>query len=229
MCSSSIIAAKMKAEARVLKVAARLEERYGKLEWKIHGNPLEILIKTVLSQNTNDNNRDRAYRSLKEAFPTYAAIVDAGVSEVAEAIKVGGLHHQKARRIKQTLEEIRAERGAFDLSYLTQMGTGDGLKELLRFDGVGKKTAGVVLLFGLKRPYFPVDTHINRISRRLELVEKGKDPHDKLNRIVPDELKYQLHLHLIRHGRETCKAIKPRCEVCVINDLCSVPQRGLPI
>jgi len=201
-------------------VAQRLENRYGQLRWQAHGEPLEILIKTILSQNTNDNNRDKAFAKLKERFPRYEDLVHADTEQIAEAIEIGGLHHQKARRIQKILQQIEEEQGSFNLSYLDSLSTEESLKELLRFEGVGKKTAGVVLLFSLKKPYFPVDTHIDRISRRLGLIKKGEEPHDKLNLLIPNELKYQLHLHLIRHGRETCKAIRPKCAICIINDLC---------
>ncbi|OGF57697.1 MAG: hypothetical protein A2Z21_05495 [Candidatus Fraserbacteria bacterium RBG_16_55_9] len=218
----------MNHQESVLRIAARFEELYGLIPWESHGDPLDILILTILSQNTNDSNRDRAYKSLKARFPSYEAIVRANVNKLAEAIQVGGLHHQKARRIQQVLRVIKAERGTYDLSYLKKLSREQALAELLKHDGVGKKTAGIVLTFSLNKPYFPVDTHITRITRRLRLVKKRQDPHDVMNALVPDHLKYQLHLHLIRHGRETCKARKPLCAMCVINDLCPVPEKGLP-
>lgn len=218
----------MTARQRVLQIAKRLEHHYGKLKWQSHGDPRDVLILTILSQNTNDQNRDRAYESLKEKFPTYESIVRAPTEKVAEAIKVGGLHRQKARRIQAVLQRIKQERGDYDLSHLKDLSTEEAVQELLKFDGVGKKTAGVVLTFSLNKPYFPVDTHIDRIAQRLGLVKKSQDPHDVMNELVPDRLKYQFHLHLIWHGRQTCKARKPLCEQCVIADLCPVPQRGLP-
>ncbi|MFQ6117790.1 MAG: endonuclease III domain-containing protein, partial [Candidatus Bipolaricaulia bacterium] len=190
----------MELKEHILEVARRLEGEYGRLRWRSHGDPLDVLIKTILSQNTNDANRDRAYESLKKRFPSYAAIAEADEAELAEALRPGGLHRQKARRIKEILGEIAREQGGFDLRYLKLLDTEEALQELLRFDGVGKKTAGVVLLFSLKKPYFPVDTHIERLSGRLGWVKKNEDPHDELNPLIPDRLKYQLHLHLIRHG-----------------------------
>ena len=218
----------MKSQERLLQIAHRLEDRFGSLPWKKQGEPLDILILTILSQNTNDSNRDRAYATLHKCFPTYQCIVDADADQLADAIRIGGLHRQKARRIQEILRTIQQERGAFDLSYLAKSSREDALKELLRFRGVGKKTAGIVLTFSLHKPYFSVDTHIDRITRRLGLVQQKEDPHNVMNRLVPDELKYQLHLHLIRHGRETCKARKPLCDRCLINDLCPVPRRELP-
>jgi endonuclease-3 len=210
----------MELEKHILEVAQRLEREYGGLEWRPHGDPLDVLIRTILSQNTNDENRDRAYVSLKERFPSHEATAAAEEEELAAAIQPGGLHRQKARRIKQILQGIAREQGSFDLGYLEKLDVGEALQELLKFEGVGKKTAGVVLLFSLGKPYFPVDTHIKRLSERLGWTRKNEDPHDKLNPLIPDRLKYQLHLHLIRHGRRVCRARRPRCEECVLNDLC---------
>jgi endonuclease-3 len=214
---------------RVLKIAERFERSYGPIPWEDHGDPLDILIQTILSQNTNDGNRDRAYKSLRECFPDYELMASVPVEELAKAIRPAGLHRQKAERIQRILRAIRTEQGSYDLSYLSDLSREEALKELLKFKGVGKKTAGIVLTFSLGKPYFPVDTHIIRITRRLGLVKKGQDPHDVMNQLVPADLKYQLHLHLIRHGRETCKARKPRCDDCVIRDLCPIPERGLPV
>lgn len=212
---------------RVLEIARRLEEKYGPIPWRSHGDPLDVLIETILSQNTNDDNRDRAYDALLKRYDRdYDAMANAPPEELAETIRPAGLHRQKAQRIQKILKEIRAERGAYDLSYLSDLRREEALQELLRFEGVGKKTAGIVLTFSLGKPYFPVDTHIARITRRLGLVKEGEDPHDVMNALVPEGLKYQLHLHLIRHGREVCQARKPRCEECVIRDLCPFPDES---
>ncbi len=213
----------MNDQERLLEVARRLEAHYGPLPWRKQGEPLDILILTILSQNTNDGNRDRAYGALRRRYPSYQAIAEADPDELAQTIQVGGLHRQKSRRIQEILRTIYREQGAFDLSYLAELSREEALKELLRFKGVGKKTAGIVLTFSLNKPYFPVDTHIKRITRRLELVRPGEDPHEAMNRLVPDKLKYQLHLHLIRHGRDTCRARKPACARCVIAQLCPWP------
>lgn len=213
---------------RVLEIARRLEAQYGPILWRSHGDPLDVLIETILSQNTNDGNRDMAYEALTKRYDRdYDAIAHAPLEELVETIRPAGLHRQKAARIQRILREIQAERDSYDLSYLKGLSREEALRELLRFQGVGKKTAGIVLTFSLGKPYFPVDTHITRITKRLELVPKGEDPHDVMNELVPDELKYQFHLHLIRHGRETCKARKPRCDVCVIRDLCPFPEKSL--
>jgi endonuclease-3 len=216
------------AREKIKQLAALLEKKYGKLAWQSKGDPLEILVLTILSQNTNDKNRDRAFAALKKKFPDYESIVLAPTERVADAIKEGGLQHQKAQRIQEVLRRIKQERGAYDLSYLDTLSTEAAFQELIKFNGVGKKTIGVVLTFSLNKPYFPVDTHIDRITHRLGLVKEREDPHDVMNAIVPKELTYQFHLHLIWHGRETCKARKPFCEKCVIARLCPVPQQGLP-
>jgi len=218
----------MELKEHVLEVARRLEGEYGRLEWHSHGNPLDVLIKTILSQNTTDANRDRAYAGLRSRFPSYEAIATADEEELAAAIRTGGLHRQKARRIKQILQEISREQEVFDLGYLERLETGEALQELLKFEGIGKKTAGVVLLFSLGKPYFPVDTHIKRLSGRLGWISGGEDPHDKLNPLIPDRLKYQLHLQLIRHGRLICRARRPRCADCVLSDLCPSAIRVQP-
>ena len=214
-------------ERVVLEVARRLEARYGPIPWRSHGDPLDVLINTILSQNTNDRNRDLAYEALLARYDRdYDAIAHAPLDELAETIRPAGLHRQKAARIQKILKEIKAERGAYDLSYLRDLPREEALQELLRFDGVGKKTAGIVLTFSLGKPYFPVDTHITRITKRLGFVKKNEDPHDVMNALVPEELHYQLHLHLIRHGREVCRARKPRCGECVIRDLCPFPEKS---
>ncbi len=208
---------------RLLKIAARLEKKYGKIFWESHGNPLDVLILTILSQNTNDTNRDRAYAALSKKYSSHQQIVDAPLEELAEAIRIGGLHRQKAKRIQQVLRAIRQEQKSYSLDYLKRLSRDEALQELLKHNGVGKKTAGIVLTFSLNKPYFPVDTHITRISERLGFVKKNEDPHDKMNALVPEKIIYQFHMHLIAHGRETCKARKPLCHECVIRKFCPFP------
>lgn len=207
-------------EERVQWVRDRLEDRFGPVEPREDVSPLDTLLRTVLSQNTNDANRDRAWDGLKEAFEGYREIDKAPLEEIAEAIRPGGLHQQKARTIKDILATLRKERGSYSLDYLRSLSTQFAVDELMDFHGVGKKTAAVVVLFAFGKPYFPVDTHVRRVSQRLGLIEEGDDPHRRLNELVPDPDKYQLHLHLIRHGRETCKARRPRCRDCVLLDRC---------
>ncbi len=213
---------------RVDAIAGRLEAHYGPTPWERQGDPLDVLILTILSQNTTDSNRDKAYAELIDAYPAYEAMATAPVEELAEAIRTAGMHNQKAQSIQRALGAARERHGTYDLSHLDALSGDEAMEELVALKGVGKKTAGIVLAFSLGRPYFPVDTHIERITKRLQFVDNNQDPHEVMNDLVPDDLKYQLHIHLIRHGRETCQARRPHCEDCVIADLCPVPDEGLP-
>ena len=212
---------------RVDAIAGRLEAHYGPIPWERQGDPLDVLILTILSQNTNDTNRDRAYARLHETYASHRAMAEAPTEELAEAIRTAGMHNQKAKSIQRALRTTYERHGAYDLSRLEELSGEEALKELVALKGVGKKTAGIVLAFSLGKPYFPVDTHINRLTQRLRFVARNDDPHEVMNALVPDELKYQFHIHLIQHGRDTCKARKPRCDDCVIADLCPVPEHGL--
>ena len=213
---------------RVDAIAGRLEAHDGPIPWERQGDPLDVLILTILSQNTNDTNRDRAYAELQQTYSSHQAMAEAPTAELAEVIRTAGMHNQKAKSIQRALRTTYERHGAYDLSHLEKLSTEEALAELVALKGVGKKTAGIVLAFSLGKPYFPVDTHIQRITKRLGFVQKTEDPHDVMNALVPDELKFQFHIHLIQHGRDTCKARKPRCEDCVIADLCPVPEHGLP-
>jgi len=207
-------------------VRDRLEDRFGSIEKDRSRTPLDTLVQTVLSQNTNDDNRDKAEKSLWETFDSYSAVADASVEEIADSIKTAGLQHQKAKTIKGILTGLR-EAGGLDLDYLDDLGPMETWKKLMEFDGVGKKTAAVVSLFALDKPIFPVDTHVRRVTSRLELIKSGENHHETLTDLVPEEDMYQFHLHLIRHGRETCKARKPRCEDCILLDRCPTGQERL--
>jgi len=177
---------------------------------------MEELITTILSQNTNDTNRDRAYSSLIERFGTLEVVMDARVEEIAEAIKIGGLHNQKSLRIKNVLTRTMQERGSLDVSFLADLPLEQAMSWLLSFPGVGRKTAGIVMLFSFDRPYFPVDTHIKRVTQRLGLVENREDPHRRMNQLLPPDPAFmrQLHLCLIRLGREVCHPRNPNCASC---------------
>lgn len=213
---------------RVDAIAGRLETHYAPIPWERQGDPLDVLILTILSQNTNDTNRDRAYAKLQQTYSSHQAMAQAPTEELAETIRTAGMHNQKAKSIQRALRTTYERHGAYDLRHLEELSGEEALKELVALKGVGKKTAGIVLAFSLGKPYFPVDTHIQRITKRLGFVEKNDDPHDVMNALVPDHLKFQFHIHLIQHGRDTCKARKPLCESCVIADLCPVPEEGLP-
>jgi len=205
----------------VLWIARELDERFGEVEDR-PDDPVETLVATILSQNTNDSNRDRAYRSLIERFGTLEAVADADEDEIAGAIRIGGLHHGKARSIKGSLRRIIEKRRRLDLSFLSGLTIEEGLDWLLSLPGVGNKTAGIILLFSFDKPYFPVDTHIRRVLGRVGLIENGEDPHRVMNRILPKDpvLMRRLHLHLIRLGRTTCHPRHPDCPTCPLSPGC---------
>ena len=202
-------------------IDARLTEDYGPVPTALD-DPVETLVLTILSQNTNDTNRDRAYASLLKAFGSLDAVRSQSPEVVADAIHIGGLHRQKARSILHALDRIAKDRGTLDLSFLGERPMDEALAWLLCLPGVGKKTAGIVLLFSFDRPYFPVDTHIRRIATRIGILSEQDDPHDRMNGILPSDspLMRRLHLHLISHGRSICKARNPSCSVCTLRTVC---------
>ncbi len=208
---------------RATQVHQRLLEFFGEPVWRTPFPPLDELISTILSQNTNDANRDRAFESLRAGFPTWEAVRDALLKDVIEAIRPAGLANQKGARIQAILASITVQRGALDLSFLKEYTPEVAFDWLMQFKGVGPKTASIVLQFSLGMPAFPVDTHIYRVSGRLGLrppkmsVEKT---HKHLAAQFPPETYYTAHLNIIRLGREICRARKPRCEACPLQDLC---------
>jgi endonuclease-3 len=208
---------------RLERIIELLEREYGVPRRPRRDDPLESLIVTILSQNTNDVNRDKAYERLRERFRSWQEIHDAPEEEIADAIRVGGLANIKSRRIKEILHSIKEEHGEFDLSFLRDLPTEEAEKALLSYKGVGLKTAKVVLLFSLGKEVFPVDTHIHRLSGRLGLVpEKAtrEQTHEIMGDLVPPRKMYPFHLNLIAHGRKVCTARNPRCPDCVLNPLC---------
>ncbi|RME06656.1 MAG: endonuclease III [Anaerolineae bacterium] len=208
---------------QALEVHRRLLAFYGSPTWRNPLPPLDELISTILSQNTNDNNRDRAFFALKERFPSWEAVRDAPAEEVIATIRPAGLANQKGPRIQQVLRQITAERGELDLGFLQDWPTDQAMQWLLKFKGVGPKTAAIVLLFSLGKPAFPVDTHIYRVSGRLGLRPpkmSAEKAHQHLAAIFPPETYYAAHLNLIRLGREICTARKAHCRRCPLNDLC---------
>jgi endonuclease-3 len=210
-------------KATIRKVNDLLESVHGKKVNRHHDDPLDELILTILSQHTNDQNRDRAYENLRRHFPTWEDARAARVADIADAIRCGGLANQKAARIQDILNQIQEERGALSLDFLHAASIEEAEEFLSRFNGVGPKTIACVLLFACKKPAFPIDTHIDRITRRLGWVDaktSTQAAHAFIRPLVPDEIKYQLHVNLIWHGRTTCKAQKPLCEQCALRKLC---------
>ncbi len=208
---------------RALKIHETLLKVFGEPTWRNPLPPVDELVSTILSQNTNDANRDRAFNALRAKFADWESVRDAKVEDVVAAIRPAGLANQKGPRIQQVLRQITEERGSLDLSFLNNLHIEEARAWLMKFNGVGPKTAAIVLCFSLGRPAFPVDTHIYRVSGRLGLRPEKmtvEQAHPHLENLLPPETYYAAHLNLIRLGRETCHARKPDCPNCPIRRLC---------
>ncbi len=220
----------MELPERALAIHRKLLEFYGPPTWRSPLPALDELVSTVLSQNTNDANRDRAFEALRRRFPTWEQVRDAQEAEVVAAIRPAGLANQKGPRIQQLLRSISQERDSLDLSFLEKLTTQEARDWLMRFKGVGPKTAAIVLQFSLEKPAFPVDTHIYRVSGRLGLrpakmsVEQA---HEHLAALLPPETYYAAHLNIIRLGREVCQARRPNCPACPLQAMCDYRQQSI--
>jgi endonuclease-3 len=204
---------------RVRAIRERLREMYEVPVNEPHGRPIDELIKTVLSQHTNDKNRDRAYAALRERFPTWEEVRDAPVKQVEESIRPGGLAQQKAPRIQEILRQLGPEP---DLDWTATAPIEESREYLLGLPGVGRKTAACVLIFSWDLPEIPVDVHVHRVGGRLGLFPADASferAHDEMLAIVPPEDAYELHVNLIRHGRTLCRP-KPRCGECELRRMC---------
>jgi endonuclease-3 len=204
-------------------VIERLEAFFGVPRRGVPKDPLSELIFTILSQNTNDTNRDRAYERLKERFPRWEDVLAADAARIEDAIRVGGLGPQKSKRIKAILGEIQSTTGHLSLDYLAGWEPDRARQALLSFNGVGNKTAAIVLLFSLGMPAFPVDTHVLRVTGRLGLIppKAGADAaHGILGSIIPPDKYYPAHINLIRLGRTLCRPKNPRCRECPLLTIC---------
>lgn len=204
-------------------VYARLERSFGLPSWGQPSPPMDELISTILSQNTNDRNRDIAFNRLRERFPTWEMVRDADLAEVVECVRPAGLGNQKGRNLQEVLRQISAERGTLDLAFLQDMPDSEALAWLTRFKGVGPKTASIVLVFSLGKAAFPVDTHVYRVSGRIGLRPEtinAEQAHTYLAEVLQPAQYGPGHLNLIRLGREICHARKPECFRCPLTDLC---------
>lgn len=207
----------------VREIHRRLRRAFGPLDPPRRWDPLDELILTILSQNTNDVNRDRAWAALRDRYRSWEALAAARAADVAGAIKVGGLSNVKAPRILSVLREIREREGGFDLGWMGEGSDQEVTEYLTSLPGVGPKTAACVLAFSLGRPALPVDTHVHRVATRLGFMAPGTPAtkaHALMAEAVPPKLRVAMHVGLIRLGREICKAGRPRCEVCPLQDLC---------
>lgn len=200
-----------------------LKAHYGIPEWRVPLPPVDELISTILSQNTNDLNRDKAFNRLKEKFESWEDVRDAPEKEVIEAIRTAGLANQKGPRIQEALREITRERGKIELDFLRKRDREETRQWLKNLKGVGPKTAAIVMQFSLGMPAFPVDTHILRVSKRVGLVSEkmnAERAHAHLESLFRENQYGPGHLNLIRLGREICHPRNPECEICPLNAIC---------
>lgn len=208
---------------RIRAVQGRLRREQGAFVPKPRLPIIDEVVATVLSQHTSDHNSERAFAQLKTRFPSWEQVLDAPVGEVADAIRSGGIADQKARRIQQILAAIEDREGKADLDRLNGLDDEAVESYLVSLPGVGPKTAACVLVFAMGRAAFPIDTHVLRVATRLGWIPPGTSA-DRAYRIlgsgVPPDIRYDLHLGLITHGRTVCRAQRPRCGACVLRDLC---------
>ena len=213
--------------ARVVRLRARLAELYGVPVQEPHGDGLAELVLTVLSQSTNDRNRDVAFLRLRERFDAWQAVRDAPLAEVEEAIRPGGISKVKSARIQAIL---RAIGDPLDLGWMRDAPVADSQAYLCALPGVGRKTAACVLLFAFGLRDVPVDTHVSRVGTRLGLL-RPKAPfdelHDQMLALTPPGAELELHINLLRHGRRTCHAQRPACPACALSRMCPSRRLGL--
>jgi endonuclease-3 len=219
---------------RVRAIRDRLREVYGIPRMAPHGDPIAELVLTVLSQSTNDRNRDVAYLELRERFPTWEAVMEAPVGEIKQAIRKGGISKVKSARIKAILQAIadgdeptssggRDSSPDLSLDWLPDVPLVQARDYLTALPGVGRKTAACVLLFAYGLHDVPVDTHVSRVGMRLGLLRKGapfEELHDEMLALTPPGEGLELHVNLLRHGRRTCHARKPACKECALARMC---------
>ncbi len=210
---------------KTLAVALRLERTYGPRPWRQHGDPIDVLVGTILSQNTSDQNTERAFSALRERFSSWDEVRTAPLPEVIAAIRSGGLANRKAPRIQGVLTAIADSGGARELDKLGGMAVSRATAWLTALDGVGQKTAACVLLFSFGLPAMPVDTHVHRVAARLGLIAptiSAERAHDHLlARLGGDAQRiYAFHMQMIAHGRAICTARQPDCPNCPLRDLC---------
>lgn len=213
---------------RAIQIHQTLLKAFGEPIWRNPLPAIDELVSTILSQNTNDVNRDRAFDALRAKFPTWESVRDAKEKDVVEAIRPAGLANQKGPRIQQVLREITKERGSLDLQFLAELSVDDARNWLTKFNGVGPKTAAIVLCFSLNMPAFPVDTHVYRVTGRIGLRPERmtvEQAHPHLESVFPPETYYAAHLNIIRLGREICNARKPMCPQCPIKHLCDFKEK----
>jgi len=200
-----------------------LVNEYGYRQWQSRNDPISELIQTILSQNTSDVNSRRAFLSLISTFPDWQSIARARIQNISATIRNGGLADIKAKYIKQALEYIYKKRGNPELEFLRQLSLEEARDWLIKIPGVGIKTASCVLLFSLNKPALPVDTHVFRVAKKLNLINSKvsvDQAHRLLEQMVADSDIFNFHVTLIEHGRKICKAQRPHCHDCVLQQIC---------
>jgi len=205
---------------RVRRIRDRLREAYGIPGQRPHGRPVDELVLTVLSQSTNDRNRDVAFAGLRDRFPSWEQVRAAPVEEIEDAIRPGGLAPTKSRRIKEILEAIG---DPLSLDWLAEAPVPEGQAYLCDLPGVGRKTAACVLLFSFGLRDVPVDTHVGRVATRLGLLREragSTEQADAMTALTPPGEELEFHLNLLRHGRHTCHSQRPDCRHCVLRRMC---------
>jgi endonuclease-3 len=211
---------------KVKRVTLLLENKYGVPHWKRRNDLVDVLIQTILSQNTNDRNRDHAYQRLKTRFPLWENVLKASTQSIIQAIRPGGLAEQKAGRIKEILWWVKNHEGRMSLTFLKKMDSEQIKKTVGSLKGIGPKTVHCLLLFGMGREAFPVDTHVLRVGKHLGIIPvmvRAEGAHKWMAPLVPKGKSLSLHLNLIRFGREICRAKNPLCHVCFLVDECYYP------
>ncbi len=213
----------MTSQEKIAAIIDRLEARFGEEKWQPGRDPLDVLVLTILSQNTTDLNRDRAYQRLRQRFPHWHDALQGDVEELEDALRPGGLARQKSRRIQEILRWVQETQGRMTLDFVCDLSVEKAIDLLTRLPGVGVKTVAVVLAFACGKDVFPVDTHVHRICRRLGLVPNDASAEKTfylMEKRVPPGKKFSFHINLLRHGRTLCKARQPRCLECPVYEYC---------
>lgn len=216
---------KRPARKRVRAIRDRLRELYGRKRNEPHQDPVHELVLTILSQNTNDNNRDVAYRGLRDALGDWTSIRDAPTAEVIAAIRPGGLANTKGPRIQEVLRALGPDP---ELEWLRTAPREVAIEYLTSLPGVGRKTAACVMIFAFGRPEIPVDTHVHRVGGRLGLFRERasfEEAHDEMLAVTDSDDAYELHMNLIEHGRRVCRP-RPRCGECALARMCPARREG---
>jgi len=214
-------------KAKLKEINDILEGVFGTLKQDYNENPLDILIQTILSQNTSDVNSHRAYNKLIEKFPSWKAVLNADIDDIAESIRIGGLAKQKSMRIKELLKWIKDNYGELNIDFVCNMDTNDAIRLFTGLKGIGLKTINVMLCFACGKEVFPVDTHIFRVSKRLGLIPAKASPnkaHEIMGQLFPHGKAFSLHVNMISFGRTYCHAQRPRCMECPLINYCIVWQ-----